>query len=154
MGTERKAGSKLVMPSDKEKKGVNNTALKCWIVETCATAAAWRRERKGEQERKMAYGIWAQCSYTYNMLMVMLFEMGEAHRAIDIWLEMDRRGCQRAIDEVIDRDMKLSYKKFDAVTLRLSAVGNLRAIHQLSEHMRRFLQCCYVETICNHSEEE
>jgi hypothetical protein len=29
MGTERKAGSKLVMPSDKEKKGVNNTALKC-----------------------------------------------------------------------------------------------------------------------------
>jgi pentatricopeptide repeat protein len=66
------------------------------------------------------------------MLMVMLFEMGEAHRAIDIWLEMDRRGCQRAIDEVIDRDMKLSYKKFDALTLRLSAVGNLRAVPYIS----------------------
>ncbi|CAL5054431.1 unnamed protein product [Urochloa decumbens] len=99
--------------------------------------------------------------HTYNMLMVMFFEMGEAHRALDIWLEMDRRGCKRAIDtyeimidglfdcgkteeasalldEVINRDMKLSYKKFDAIMLRLSAVGNLGAIHRLSEHMRRF----------------
>jgi len=99
--------------------------------------------------------------HTYNMLMVMFFEMGEAHRALDIWLEMDTRGCQRAIDtyeimidglfdcgrtehatalldEVINRDMKLSYKKFDAIMLRLSAVGDLGAIHRLSEHMRRF----------------
>ncbi|CAN6279922.1 unnamed protein product [Urochloa humidicola] len=99
--------------------------------------------------------------HTYNMLMVMFFEMREAHRALDIWLEMDRRGCKRAIDtyeimidglfdcgrteeasalldEVINRDMKLSYKKFDAIMLRLSAVGNLGAIHRLSEHMRRF----------------
>lgn len=95
------------------------------------------------------------------MLMVMFFEMGEAHRALDIWHEMDRRGCRRAIDtyeimidglfdcrraedasalldEVINRDIKLSYKKFDAIMLRLSAVGNLGAIHRLSEHMRRF----------------
>ncbi|PUZ77726.1 hypothetical protein GQ55_1G397000 [Panicum hallii var. hallii] len=99
--------------------------------------------------------------HTYNMLMVMFFEMGEAHRALDIWHEMDRRGCKRAIDtyeimidglfdcgrtedasalldEVINRDMKLSYKKFDAIMLRLSAVGDLGAIHRLSEHMRRF----------------
>jgi len=95
------------------------------------------------------------------MLIVMFFEMGEAHRALDIWHEMDRRGCRRAIDtyeimidglfdcgraedasalldEVINRDIKLSYKKFDAIMLRLSAVGNLGAIHRLSEHMRRF----------------
>jgi hypothetical protein len=58
------------------------------------------------------------------------------------------------LDEVINSDMKLSYKKFDAIMLRLSAVGDLGAIHRLSEHMRRFLQCCDVETICNHSEEE
>ncbi|GJN22349.1 hypothetical protein PR202_gb09904 [Eleusine coracana subsp. coracana] len=99
--------------------------------------------------------------HTYNMLMVMFFEMGEAHRALDIWHEMDSRGCKRAVDtyelmidglfdcgrtedatalldEVINCDMKLSYKKFDAIMLRLSAVGNLGAIHRLSEHMRRF----------------
>ncbi|XP_062221939.1 pentatricopeptide repeat-containing protein At1g73400, mitochondrial [Phragmites australis] len=99
--------------------------------------------------------------HTYNMLMVMFFEMGDAHRALDIWLEMDKRGCKRAVDtyeiaidglfdsgrtedatallnEVINRDMKLSYKKFDAIMLRLSAVGNLGVIHRLSEHMRRF----------------
>ncbi|AQK62023.1 Pentatricopeptide repeat-containing protein mitochondrial [Zea mays] len=99
--------------------------------------------------------------HTYNMMMMMFFEMGEAHRALDICLEMDKRRCQRAIDtyeimiyglfdcgeteyatalldEVINRDMKLSYKKFDAIMLRLSDVGNLGAIHRLSEHMRKF----------------
>ncbi|XP_040377345.1 pentatricopeptide repeat-containing protein At1g73400, mitochondrial-like [Oryza brachyantha] len=99
--------------------------------------------------------------HTYNMLMVMFFEMGEPDRAINIWIEMDNRGCHRAVDtyetmidglfdsgrtedatslldEVINRGMKLSYKKFDAIMLQLSAVGNLGAIHRLSEHMRRF----------------
>jgi pentatricopeptide repeat protein len=98
--------------------------------------------------------------HTYNMLMVMFFEMREPDRAINIWIEMDKRGCHRAVDtyetmidglfdsgrtedattlldEVINRGMKLSYKKFDAIMLRLSAVGNLGAIHRLSEHMRR-----------------
>jgi pentatricopeptide repeat protein len=108
--------------------------------------------------------IESQCEpsvHTYNMLMVMFFAMGEAHRALDIWLEMDKRGCKRAVDtyelmidglfdcgraedatalldEVMNRDMKLSYKKFDAIMLQLSAVGNLSAIHRLSEHMRKF----------------
>ncbi|KAL5207693.1 hypothetical protein ABZP36_032128 [Zizania latifolia] len=99
--------------------------------------------------------------HTYNMLMVMFFEMGEPDRAIDIWIEMDKRGCHRTVDtyetmidglfesgrtedatalldEVINSGMKLSYKKFDDIMLRLSAVGNLGMIHQLSEHMRRF----------------
>lgn len=99
--------------------------------------------------------------HTYNMLMVMFFQMREPHRALDIWLEMDKRGCRRAVDtyeimidglfdcgrtedatnlldEVINHDMKLSYKKFDAIMLQLSAVGNLGAIHRLSEHMRKF----------------
>ncbi|XP_037448340.1 pentatricopeptide repeat-containing protein At1g73400, mitochondrial-like [Triticum dicoccoides] len=99
--------------------------------------------------------------HTYNMLMEMFFGMREPHRALDIRTEMDKRGCRRAVDtyeimidglfdcgrtedattlldEVINHDMKLSYKKFDSIMLQLSAVGNLGAIHRLSEHMRKF----------------
>ncbi|XP_072993817.1 pentatricopeptide repeat-containing protein At1g73400, mitochondrial [Typha latifolia] len=99
--------------------------------------------------------------HTYNMLITMFFEIGESDRAINIWHEMDKRGCERTVDtygimisglfnsermenacslleEVMDRGLKLPYQKLDAIMLWLSAVGNLRLIHCLSEHMRKF----------------
>ncbi|KAJ4821648.1 Pentatricopeptide repeat-containing protein [Rhynchospora pubera] len=99
--------------------------------------------------------------HTYNMLITMFFEMTEPDRAVDIWHEMDVRGCKRVVDtyvlmiqglfdsgrdkdarflldEMIDRELKLPYRKFDSIIGRLSAVGDLQAINRLSEHMRRF----------------
>ncbi|RRT70287.1 hypothetical protein B296_00036570 [Ensete ventricosum] len=99
--------------------------------------------------------------HTYNMLMTMFFETNEPDRAMNIWQEMDNRGCARVahtygimidgllncyreedacslLEEIIDRGIKLPYSMFDAVLLRLSAIGNLNAIHRLSQHMRKF----------------
>lgn len=99
--------------------------------------------------------------HTYHMLIMMFFEMGEPDQAADMWDEMDRRGCARVVDtysimidglfgcervedacflldEVINRGLKLPYQMFDSLMLRLSAIGNLHAIHRLSDHMRRF----------------
>jgi pentatricopeptide repeat protein len=99
--------------------------------------------------------------HTYNMLINMFFQMNEPDRAVDIWHEMDARGCRRVVDtyvlmihgffdsgrgkdacilldEVIDRDLRLPYRNFDSIMERLTAVGDLRAINGLSEHMRRF----------------
>lgn len=99
--------------------------------------------------------------HTYNMLIRMFYEMREPDRASAIWCEMDRRGCQRDVDtycimidglfgcersdqaclllgEVIDCGIKLPYKKFDSLLSQLAEIGNLHAIHRLSEHMRRF----------------
>uniref|UniRef100_A0A6V7QU91 Pentatricopeptide repeat-containing protein n=1 Tax=Ananas comosus var. bracteatus TaxID=296719 RepID=A0A6V7QU91_ANACO len=42
------------------------------------------------------------------------------------------------LEEVMDRGLKLPYKQFDGILLRLSAIGNLNAIHRVSEHMRKF----------------
>lgn len=98
---------------------------------------------------------------TYNMLLEMFFKIGEVDGAFEAWDEMERRGCARDVDtycvmieglfgcdktreasslldEVIDRGMKLPYKKFDTFLMQLSAGGDLRAIHRLSEHMHKF----------------
>ncbi|KAL2530063.1 Pentatricopeptide repeat-containing protein [Forsythia ovata] len=98
---------------------------------------------------------------TYNMLIVMFFKMGDTDGAFETWQEMDKRGCVRDTDtycvmveglfdsgnakeanvlleEVVNRGMKLPYRKFDSFLMQLSAIGNLHAIHRLSEHMRKF----------------
>lgn len=98
---------------------------------------------------------------TYNMLISMFFEMGDPDGAIETWYEMDKRGCTQDIDsycvmieglfgcnkvedacgfleDVMNKGMKLPYRKFDAFLAQLSTVGDLRAIHRLSEHMRKF----------------
>ncbi|XP_009783457.1 pentatricopeptide repeat-containing protein At1g73400, mitochondrial [Nicotiana sylvestris] len=98
---------------------------------------------------------------TYNMLIVMFFIMGDVDGAFETWHEMSKRGCARVtetygvmieglfdcnateeacflLEEVVSRGMKLPYRKFDSFLMRLSAVGDLRAIHKLSEHMRTF----------------
>ncbi|XP_010520205.1 PREDICTED: pentatricopeptide repeat-containing protein At1g73400, mitochondrial [Tarenaya hassleriana] len=98
---------------------------------------------------------------TYNMLISMFFEMDDPDRAFDTWHEMDKRncrqdtetfcvminglfGCNRAdeacflLEEVVNRRLNLPYRMFDSFLTRLSAAGNLRAIHRLSEHMRNF----------------
>ncbi|KAJ0048200.1 hypothetical protein Pint_16789 [Pistacia integerrima] len=98
---------------------------------------------------------------TYNMLISMFFELGEPDGAFETWHEMDKRGCAQDTDtycvmidglfdcnkveeacflleEVVDRGLKLPYRKFDSFLMQLSVNGNLKAIHKLSEHMRKF----------------
>ncbi|XP_039118529.1 pentatricopeptide repeat-containing protein At1g73400, mitochondrial-like [Dioscorea cayenensis subsp. rotundata] len=99
--------------------------------------------------------------HTYNMLITMFFAMGEPDRAIGVWHEMDNRGCARnadsysimiegllrferidnacfLLDELINCGMKLPYRSFDSLLRQFSEIGNLRAIHRLSDHMRKF----------------
>lgn len=98
---------------------------------------------------------------TFNMLIIMFFEMGDPDGAFETWREMEKRGCVRDTDsycvmieglfgcnniedasvlleEVVNRGMKLPYRKFDSFLMKLSAIGDLRAIHRLSDHMRKF----------------
>lgn len=98
---------------------------------------------------------------TYNMLISMFFEMGDPDGAYESWYEMEKTGCAQDVDtycvmieglfgcnkvedacflveDVINKGLKLPYRKFDSFLMQLSAVGNLQAIHRLSEHMRRF----------------
>ncbi|OWM82971.1 hypothetical protein CDL15_Pgr005371 [Punica granatum] len=98
---------------------------------------------------------------TFNMLMEMFFKMNEPEGAFEAWGEMEKRGCERdpetycvmidglfgcnkveeacfLLDEVISRGMKLPYRTFDSFMMELSVIGNLQAIHRLSEHMRKF----------------
>ncbi|KAK8928610.1 Pentatricopeptide repeat-containing protein [Platanthera zijinensis] len=110
---------------------------------------------------KMIEGGCEPSVHTYNMMITMFFKIEDSNRAFDMWLEMDKRECARSVDsygimidglfgcgrvedacflldEVMDRGMKLPYKNFDSLMMRLSEIGNLRAIHRLSDHMRRF----------------
>lgn len=98
---------------------------------------------------------------TFNMLITMFFEMGDPDGAFETWREMDKRGCVRDTDsycvmieglfgcnniddasslleEVVNRGMKLPYRKFDSFLMKLSGIGDLRSIHRLSDHMRKF----------------
>lgn len=98
---------------------------------------------------------------TYNMLISMFFDMGDYGRAYDTWQEMHHRGCNpdsdaycvmidglfgcnknedacSLLEEVVNKGLKLPYPKFDSFLMQLSVIGDLRSIHRLSEHMRRF----------------
>nr|GEX40882.1 pentatricopeptide repeat-containing protein At1g73400, mitochondrial [Tanacetum cinerariifolium] len=98
---------------------------------------------------------------TFNMLVTMFFKMDDPKGAFDMWREMDNRrcvrdtdsycvmieglfGCERTedacalLEDVLNKGMKLPYQKFDSFLMRLSSIGDLRAIHRLSEHMRKF----------------
>ncbi|KAF2305758.1 hypothetical protein GH714_008048 [Hevea brasiliensis] len=97
---------------------------------------------------------------TYNMLISMFFRIGDPDGAFETWHEMYKRGCAQDIDtysvmieglfgcnkvedacllieDVVNKGMKLSYKIFDSFLMQLSEIGDLRAIHKLSEHMRK-----------------
>ncbi|KAG5524876.1 hypothetical protein RHGRI_031522 [Rhododendron griersonianum] len=99
--------------------------------------------------------------HTFNMLITMFFEMGDPDGAFETWHEMDKRGCKRNTDsyclmvdglfycnkmeaasflleEIVNREMKLPYQKFDSFLKQLSGIGDLQAIHRLSEHMRKY----------------
>ncbi|XP_022736327.1 pentatricopeptide repeat-containing protein At1g73400, mitochondrial [Durio zibethinus] len=98
---------------------------------------------------------------TYNMLISMFFHMGDLDGVFETWQEMDKRGCAQDIEtycimidglfshnkvedacflleDVVNKGLKLPYPKFDSFLMQLSAIGNLQAIHKLSEHMRKF----------------
>jgi pentatricopeptide repeat protein len=98
---------------------------------------------------------------THNMLISMFFEMGDPDGAFETWYEMDKRGCAQDVDtyivmidglfgcnkvedacflieDIVNKGMKLPYQKFDSFLMQLSVIGNIRAIHRLSEHMRTF----------------
>ncbi|KAJ6890794.1 hypothetical protein NC652_025451 [Populus alba x Populus x berolinensis] len=87
--------------------------------------------------------------------------MGDPDGAFETWYEMDKRGCAQDVDtyivmidglfgcnkvedacflieDIVNKGMKLPYQKFDSFLMQLSVIGNIRAIHRLSEHMRTF----------------
>ena len=98
---------------------------------------------------------------TYNMLISMFFKMADPDGAFESWHEMDKRGCAQDTDtyclmidglfgcnkiedacflleDMVNKGMKLPYRKFDSFLMQLSVIGDLRAIHGLSEHMKKF----------------
>lgn len=98
---------------------------------------------------------------TYNMLISMFFEMDNPDGAFETWHEMCKRDCAQDIDtysvmidglfgcnkvddacilieEVVNKGMKLPYKMLDSILMKLSEIGDLRTIHKLSEHTRKF----------------
>ncbi|XP_068305289.1 pentatricopeptide repeat-containing protein At1g73400, mitochondrial-like [Pyrus communis] len=83
---------------------------------------------------------------TYNMLISMYFEMSDPDGAFETWHEMDKRGCAQdtvedaccLLEDVVNKEMKLPYSKFDSFLMELSVVGDLRSIHRLSSRMRKF----------------
>ncbi|XP_031472997.1 pentatricopeptide repeat-containing protein At1g73400, mitochondrial [Nymphaea colorata] len=98
---------------------------------------------------------------TYNMLITMFFNVGQIEKATELWNEMNKIGCPPDIDsyctmidglfksgdsdnarlflnEIMEKRIKLPYRRFDSFLMRLSALGDLQMIHQLSEYMRRF----------------
>ncbi|MED6157530.1 hypothetical protein PIB30_023915 [Stylosanthes scabra] len=81
--------------------------------------------------------------------------------AFETWHEMEKRGCRPdthtycvmveglfrcnriddafiLLEEVINKGIKLPYRKFDSFLMHLSTIGDLHAIHRLSDHMRKF----------------
>ncbi|CAL5392872.1 unnamed protein product [Camellia sinensis] len=123
-------------------------------------------DQKNSDEALRLYGkmIDVDCKpsvHTFNMLIQMFFEMGDPDGAFETWHEMDKRGCAHDTDtycsmvdglfgcnnteaacilleEVVNRGMKLPYRKFDSFLKQLSDIGDLQAIHRVSEHMRKF----------------
>lgn len=110
--------------------------------------------------RMIEVGCWPSVQ-TYNMLISMYFELGEPDGAFETWHEMDKRGCAQDVDtycvmidglfdcskveeacflleEVVNKGLKLPYRKFDSYLMQLSVIGDLGAIHKLSDHMRKF----------------
>ncbi|WCJ35462.1 Pentatricopeptide repeat (PPR) superfamily protein [Euphorbia peplus] len=110
--------------------------------------------------RMIEAGCWPSVQ-TYNMLISMFFEMNDPDGAFESWNEMYKRGCNQDIDtysvmieglfscnkvedalllieEVVNKGMKLPYRKFDSFLKHLSEIGDLQAIHKLSDHMRKF----------------
>ncbi|CAH1451390.1 unnamed protein product [Lactuca virosa] len=96
---------------------------------------------------------------SYNMLIMMFFKISDPIRAFEIWDGMDIHirdtdsycvmieglfGCERIedacglLEEVLNKNMKLPYQKFDTFLMQLSRIGDLRGIHRLSQHMRKF----------------
>ncbi|EOA34973.1 hypothetical protein CARUB_v10020058mg [Capsella rubella] len=110
---------------------------------------------------RMVESCCAPSVQTYNILISMFFEMDDPDGAFNTWKEMDERDCVQDIEtycvminglfdchrdkeacflleEVVNKGLKLPYRAFDAFLMRLSTVGNLKAIHKLSEHMKKF----------------
>ncbi|KAK4280616.1 hypothetical protein QN277_012220 [Acacia crassicarpa] len=98
---------------------------------------------------------------TYNMLISMFCKIGDPDGAFETWHEMAKRGCAPDTDsycvmidglfrcnkvedacflleEVINKGIKLPFRKFDSILMHLSEMGNLQSIHRLSDHMRKF----------------
>ena len=123
-------------------------------------------ENKKSEEALMLYGRMIEVGcvpsvHTFNMLIAMFFEIGEPDGAFETWHEMDKRRCAQDTDtycvmieglfgcnkmedacflleEVVNKGIKLPYRKFDSFLMQLSMIGNLQAIHKLSDHMRKF----------------
>lgn len=99
--------------------------------------------------------------HTFNMMITMFFAMGDPDGAFDTWDEMEKRGCARdtityclmidglfgcdraesaclLLENVVKYEMKLPYEKLNLFMQKLAEIGDLKAIHKLSEHARKF----------------
>lgn len=94
---------------------------------------------------RMVESCCAPSVQTYNMLIFMFFER-DCVQDIETYCVMinglfdchrDKEVCF-LLEEVVNKGLKLPYRAFDAFLMCLSTVGNLKAIHKLSEHMKKF----------------
>ncbi|XP_056693181.1 pentatricopeptide repeat-containing protein At1g73400, mitochondrial isoform X2 [Spinacia oleracea] len=99
--------------------------------------------------------------HSFNMLIEMFFSMGDPVGALETWDEMGKKSCERDVntycvmieglfvcdqienaclflDDVVHQGIKIPYLKFDLFLRHLSRIDDLRRIHKLSEHMKRF----------------
>jgi pentatricopeptide repeat protein len=123
-------------------------------------------DNKKSEEALKLYGRMIELScipsvQTYTMLISMFFKMDDPDGAFETWQEMEKRGCRPDTDtycvmieglfnyskaedacilleEVINKGIKLPYRNFDSLLMQLSMIGDLQAIHKLSNHMRKF----------------
>ncbi|KAF8111326.1 hypothetical protein N665_0076s0303 [Sinapis alba] len=123
-------------------------------------------ENKKSDEALKLYGrmIETRCVpsvQTYNMLISMFFGVDDPDGAYNTWKEMDERDCAQDVEtycaminglfechrekeacflleEVVNKGLKLPYRAFDSFLMRLSEVGNIKVIHKVSEHMKKF----------------
>ncbi|KAK9696975.1 hypothetical protein RND81_08G007500 [Saponaria officinalis] len=99
--------------------------------------------------------------HSFNMMLEMFFGMSDLDGAFYTWDEMDKKRCERdantycvmieglfdndkvedacsLLEDVVNKGIKLPYRKFDLFLMHLSKIGDLRGIQCLSEHMRTF----------------
>ncbi|KAF3438368.1 hypothetical protein FNV43_RR21130 [Rhamnella rubrinervis] len=134
------------------------------VTYNCFLKVLCENKQSGEALRLYGEMIDAGCMpsvQTYNMLISMFFELGNLDGAFDTWHEMGKRGCPQDTDtycvmieglfscnkvedacslleDVVNKGIKLPYRKFDSFLMQLSTIGDLQAIHRLSAHMRKF----------------
>ncbi|KAL4274580.1 hypothetical protein AHAS_Ahas20G0021400 [Arachis hypogaea] len=92
---------------------------------------------------------------TYNCFLKILCDNKKSEEALKLYGRMIEFGCLPSVqtynmlisiiddafillEELINKGIKLPYRKLDSFLMQLSIIGDLHAIHRLSDHMRKF----------------